>query len=74
MMKSKLAQTTFELLEATAADDWRRIADTTGLKFAWIRQFALGHISEPGASKLEALYCALTDEPLTICRETVDAE
>lgn len=57
-----------ELLDQTAEDDWRKIANDTSLKFAWIRAVAKGQITECGSAKLEQLYLALTDAPCVIVR------
>jgi len=53
-------KTTIELLNSTASEDWQRIADQTGLKFAWIRALALGKITDPSVNKIEILHLNLT--------------
>jgi hypothetical protein len=59
-----------ELLNMTVETEWRSIeARNPNLKFAWIRQIAKGGITEPGCSKLIALYLELTAEPFVIQRK-----
>lgn len=49
-----------ELLDQTNSEQWQLMSDQTGLKFAWIRQIALGNIDDPSINKCERLHLHLT--------------
>lgn len=50
------------LLADTKEDDWRKLANQTGLHFAWIRSIAKGDTVRPSADKAELLIKAISGE------------
>jgi hypothetical protein len=67
-MNSVLHQLVFDLLEQTSPEQWRAIAQKTGLKFSWIRAIAENRIPHPSASRLETLYEGLTGKAIELKR------
>ena len=67
-MNSILHKLVFDLLAQTGPEQWRQIAETTGLKFSWIRAIAEDRIPQPSAVRLEALYKGLTGKQVEFKR------
>jgi hypothetical protein len=44
----------------------QHIADATGIKVSWLKQFTQGKIKEAGVVKVEALYTFLNRAPLEV--------
>ena len=65
-MTSNLLKATLELLDATALEDWKRLAKELGVTVAWLRQLANGEIKEPGVNKIERLYTALSGKSVDV--------
>jgi hypothetical protein len=47
-------------------DEYRAIAERTGLSLSWIRAFAANRIPNPSASRLETLYKGITGHAIVI--------
>jgi transcriptional regulator with XRE-family HTH domain len=65
-MTSNLLKTTLLLLDATALDDWKRLAKELDVTVGWLRQLANGEIKEPGVNKIERLYSALSGKTVKL--------
>lgn len=66
IMTSALLRATLDLLDQTALEDWKRLAEECGLTVAWIRQLVDGKIKEPGVNKVERLYNALSGKAVNL--------
>lgn len=53
-------------MNAVDPDDYRNLAERSGLTLSWIRAFAANRIPNPSASRLESLYKGITGKQIKI--------
>jgi len=65
-MTSSLLRATLLLLDQTALEDWKRIADQCDVSVGWLRLLCDGKVKEPGVNKIERVYCVLSGKALEL--------
>lgn len=63
-MCSELHSLVASLAKDTTPEDWRKIANETGLKFSWIKAFVEQRIPNPSAIRLELLHKGITGKSI----------